>query len=838
MKWRLINMAIARIAATACLLGTVSARADDLTVARTAMQDEMFGIAEPHLRQVLLRETPGTATHADAYLLLLRCLDAQGRYADLLAEVRAAEPWLATSAAPAGFRYWQARALQAQGETAAALQVIEGVPSEAADPHRPELKRLESRVLLAAGQTNAALRAFGEYETQFPAGIQAAENLLDWGDTAFRMKAFAEATNVLHRLLQRAAPADVAARGAMIQARARSALGDHAAAAAAMKALGSSETVPPDLRAEALCVAADVLSAAEQPVEALAATRQAVALAATPVVKRRMAFALGYRLLGAEDPGEGVTHLRALIREAPTDPASAAAQLAIADRLLALGQPEAALPEYQMFLETYDLPALVARAQQGRGWAFFRLGRFDEAAIAFHRAFDAFVDPDARLAALMKVGDAQHAGAHYAAAVATYRQRVELAPDSPQAARARYQEGESLLASGQVDAALRAFGQVVSNYVGSAEAPRSLLRLGEIHGGAGRPGDAMQAYGRVLSVSTNVVDQAEALLGRGLVQYRALRFRAAISDFRRALALKTRDRLEEQAAYLEAMSLYWLRRDAEALDACTRFLVRYPVSPWRTDVLFWIGKHHYNRGEFEQAEKAFLNLADGSPESGAVDDALLWAGRAAFRRKAYAETVDILTRLVTTCPESVWVPEARFTQADALSEQARFDEAILRLDEIIERYPDHDLVSRAWGRKGDFNFMLGADQPGRYAEAISAYRMATTIPGAEPDLILQAESKIGRCLEKQGRVADALEQYYTAVIARYLAERDRGVWHSESSQTWFAKAAFDAAELLVAGEQWRQAVRILERVVQTDVPGSDEARTRIDAIVAERPWLR
>ena len=40
-------------------------------------------------------------------------------------------------------------------------------------------------------------------------------------------------------------------------------------------------------------------------------------------------------------------------------------------------------------------------------------------------------------------------------------------------------------------------------------------------------------------------------------------------------------------------------------------------------------------------------------------------------------------------------------QADALCELARFDEAVLLLNEVIARYPESDWITPAWGRKGD-----------------------------------------------------------------------------------------------------------------------------------------
>jgi hypothetical protein len=119
---------------------------------------------------------------------------------------------------------------------------------------------------------------------------------------------------------------------------------------------------------------------------------------------------------------------------------------------------------------------------------------------------------------------------------------------------------------------------------------------------------------------------------------------------------------------------------------------------------------------------------------------------------------------------------------------------------------------------------------------MQSYRAVAKSSGAAFDLELQAEYKIGRCLDKLGRKAEAFEQYYTRVVAGYLDHGGVSREVSAAAAVWFTKAAFAAADILEADKNWRRAVRVLERVVSARVPAARDAQERIDRIRSEH-WI-
>ncbi|HEX9858929.1 MAG TPA: tetratricopeptide repeat protein, partial [Paracoccaceae bacterium] len=183
-------------------------------------------------------------------------------------------------------------------------------------------------------------------------------------------------------------------------------------------------------------------------------------------------------------------------------------------------------------------------------------------------------------------------------------------------------------------------------------------------------------------------------------------------------------------------------------------------------------------------------------------------------------------------PGSDVLPQTRFAQGDALTELGEFARAILAFEEIIKNYPDNPLVAAAWGRKGDCQFSLATDNPARYEEAMNSYRSILDRPSAPAALKMQAEYKIGRCLEKTAAFDRAFSRYMKVVYSFINEDADRTPY----TIMWFTRSAFGAAALKEREKAWQEAVRIYERVIEAQVPAMDEAVKRIEKIKNEN-WL-
>ena len=503
------------------------------------------------------------------------------------------------------------------------------------------------------------------------------------------------------------------------------------------------------------------------------------------------------------------------------------------------GLNEKAADEYQYYLETFTDPAGQTRALKGRGLALWALHRYAEAASVFEKAAALAKGPAEKEQCLVKAADALFANAQYKLAVEAYGRVLTEFPSSSLAPQTAFQLAESLGRQGEWAHAGERFRELVRSHPGSPFAERALMRIAEMkeEQGPAFMREALAAYAEVMDVYPNGVLFAEALYRHGLAAYQLLQFDEALKDFSRVVSDCTNSPVVPQAFFMRGRSLYMMGREEEALAVGRTFVERYPDTVLTAGVMFWLGEYAFNHSAYPEAERQFLLVAAKFPRDALADQALLWAGRSAMKQKEYVRAVDSFTRVAETYPDSTRMPDARFLQGDALSELGEFSRAIVVFDELIAKYPANPLVGAAWGRKGDCQFTLGASDSKRYDEAVASYRAVTKSPGLTFDLELQAEFKIGRCLDKLGRKPEAFEQYYTKVVVGYL-EHSEAAPHevNAAAAVWFTKAAFAAADILEADKNWRRAVKVLERVVNARAPAARDAQERIDRIRAEH-WI-
>jgi TolA-binding protein len=470
-------------------------------------------------------------------------------------------------------------------------------------------------------------------------------------------------------------------------------------------------------------------------------------------------------------------------------------------------------------------------ALAGRARSLFQIRRFGEAANLYQKLHDTTTNELRKVEYLYRAADAIAADGRFKQAAQLYRSVNQLYGAHALAPRALFQSANALERDGDLAAAEGAFRQTVERYAGAPLAEQAALRLAALLSARTAVEAAVETYGAVLAVTTNLAVRSEALIGRGIANFRAYRFEAALQDFTNAAAIPD---ARGEAHYWQVMSLFGLKRDDESYRAGESFLDKFPEAPRLPDLILWLAKYDFNHGRFEKARKRFLLYVERWPEGPWSDFALLWAGRAAFRLDDLAQTVELMGRLWKTYPSSQRLAEARFVQADALCELRRFDEAVLLFSEVITRYPESDWGTPAWGRKGDSYLLMGGDDPKRFQEAMDAYREMLGRRDVTPSMALQAEYKIGRCLEKLTRTNEAIEHYYARVVVPFLDDRAKGRIDDESA-VWFTLAAFNAADLLIQTDKTAAAARVLRHVADTDLPGQAEARQRLERLERMRP---
>ncbi len=803
---------------------------DLLTDGKAALEDELYDLAQKKIEQGLKTGALTPAEQLESEILLAQALHGQKRYRNMLDLLAAGKERAAGTAQAAAFDYWIALAHFELGEWGRALNCLADFEQRyPLSPYQPRGLRLRAWSCLRLGRQAEAIACFTRFAERYGNSPEGPANLLDGSKALIAAGQLETARNVLETLAALERNDRIGQEGRSLLGRVYAAEKKWDAARKTVQPLSAGKNVPDELRAAAFFVLADVAEAQSNRVEALGLLDQCAGQAADPALKREVNLRKGRLLLAMGKIDEGVALVRGFVAAQSTNAAARSVQLQLAEDLLARGLNEKALAEFQNFLETFSDPDGVFRAQLGKGWALARLERQREAAAAFELAW-AGAPPEMKAYCRFKVADAHFAGEQFKLAAESYAQVGAQDPGTDLAEQALLQSAECRARAGELDSAERLFWEAADLDGAGPLAARALLRAAELRQQQGAEAEARAVYRLVLAEGDRGA-QARALAGLAFLDYRRDRFQEALAGFSSVSQSAPGSQVADLAAYMAGWCHSRLGRPDRAEAAFRDCIRRFPDSPWAAAALFRLAEQDYNRGQYAPAEAGWIRLAREYPQAALADQALFWAGRAALKLNEFQRARDHFSLLIKNYPSSDCRPEARFYQGEALMELGEFAGAILLFDEIIRQAPDSELAEAAWFRKGDSQFTLGAKVPQRYAEALASYQRVLERPRTSELSRLQAEYKIGRCLEKSGRPADAFEHYMKAIYGYF---KDPGL--KPRGNLWFVRAAFNAAAIKEDEKSWRKAVAVYQRIVEARVAASRDAQERIDKIRADH-WM-
>lgn len=840
-----ILLALCTIVLCHCQAGGEQDSRELMDHAASALEDELFDVAEQYLRRY--GKLVGQPTDTRYVVLLARALHGQKRYPEMLALLKKHQPPEGDHEQEAEFTLCLAEALYANNDWASALEQACAFEKRfTASALMPRARRLKAMSLLKLDRGEEAASELEALVGGAVTNPRAALDQLALGQLLASSGRTNEACAMLEQLLS-FPPDTVAGR------RSRAALGRlyqesnrQKDARRVYEPLVGRGAIEDDSRLQALNALSEMEAGAGRINDAIAILDEGLRQTQNPVQKQQLSLAKGRLLLKAGQIDEGAKLIRNYVGANATNAAGAAVQMELAQSLLAAGLDDKALVEYQNFLETFKSGADLVQAYRGKGEALFNLGRYQESARAFDLALESNRNPGDREQLRLRSADAVFAAGQFKAAADIYGSIVSSCPESPVARTALFRKAECLVQTGDLDEAYALFWQIYDGDPHDGLSARALLRVADImlERGLLRAADDIFIW-----IGADYADTllSRATYGRGIVSYRARRYEEALKYFDRIAAIASasgrgaprspemqpdgEDEVAPSAAYMGARSCFMLNRNDEARRRFREVVSAFPQSPRAPEAMFWLGEQEYNSGAFAESEQTFRQLAERYPQAPLADDAVYRAGRAALMQNEFKRARDWFSLLVKRYPSSSLRAETRFYQGIALCELGQFDAAILIFGEIMKQYPDHPVLEAAMFKKADCQFVLGSEEAKRYEEAVADYQAVLDRPECSSASRLQAKYKIGRCYEKLNRFDEALAQYLQVVYA-YGRDNDG----ARISDLWFVRAAFAAGDILEGRQQWRKAANVYERVVEAGVPAGADAEKRIARLRSEH-WL-
>jgi TolA-binding protein len=639
----------------------------------------------------------------------------------------------------------------------------------------------------------------------------------------------------------------------------------------------ATNSVRPELLAEAATVHAETLEKLQQPEAALAAYERNLADGLPPALRRRALQKMIEISLSLNKTREVSQRLEAVIQQHPQDELLDLARLTLgelrlkefysvraattpagADRPMVLSNLLAqARTQLELVVTNFPQSALLGKAQLDRGWVLWEEGarRYPESLLAFKSATERLPVSIDQATAQFKWADCQFQLTDYGGAISNYWLVVTNYPGLSEVTnrfttQALYQIVCAGIAGNDLSSASAALARLLAHDPTSEWAARSELLVGQAFSRQEKASAARAVFVDFGQRFTNSAMLPEVKLALARTFELERNWPAALAEYSAWLTAYTNQAtvppgLIAQAAFDQARLAYQTKPDTNSLALLSAFVGRFPESTNAPLAQYFIGEYHFGQADYERAELHFQDKLLFQHPNALIDglayQARLMAARAAFAGQRYRSVRDYAGWLITNGPLSVAsspIPVPIVAQAyiflgdsfiaespqGATNKLAGFGEAITAFLKIVENLATNEFVPVAWGRIGDCHRQLAALEPAqavkRCENAAEAYRKATA-PAADVTTRSLAEIGLGLVLQTLASLRPPAEQ--GPLLDQALGHFVRVFYRTnlregeQPDSDCVMKAGLAAAELAEQLKKWEQAVNLYRRL-QTELP--------------------
>jgi outer membrane protein assembly factor BamD (BamD/ComL family) len=292
----------------------------------------------------------------------------------------------------------------------------------------------------------------------------------------------------------------------------------------------------------------------------------------------------------------------------------------------------------------------------------------------------------------------------------------------------------------------------------------------------------------------------------------------------------------EQAEYLAVFlaDKKQPRDPAEVIRLARDFISRRPRSPMLSAIRMKLGQVYFAEEDFLKAQEQFESLATSDPAGIYSEMALFLAGQCGMRlinTDALNHAIELFDKVAER--KGGLETRARLQQAIIKNKLGAEDDAVKIYDTIISApvEPDPEVRYAALIGKGDNLAVIAQERPAddplrerALKDAVQTYNLLIAMKDAPPNWTNQAAYKKGKALLQLGSSDEALTEFYD-VLNRNTAP--------PHETFWYAKAGFDAAALLEAKQNWKNAVSVYQKMTLVPGPHVVQAKQRVTTLRLE-----
>lgn len=471
--------------------------------------------------------------------------------------------------------------------------------------------------------------------------------------------------------------------------------------------------------------------------------------------------------------------------------------------------------------------AYVGKAQLNLGWCYWVEQQYAESETAFGVAVKRLPLSEDQAVARFKLADAQFAQSNYPAALANYREVLQVLTNWPTVNNAlrtpaSYQALRASLELTNAAGAEQAMREILKDGVASAEAISSVLLVAQAYVDADQPIEAQRMFGEfaLQFPASDLRPEVELLVAR--LQEEQGEWAKAADAYDAWLGRYSTNRLRAQVEFQRALAAAGVGQETNALQRFTNFVAQFPTNELAPRAQWWVADWYYNQRDYQNAEINFKQLFNTWRKSELAYEARMMAGRAALGRLEFDDAIDHFTSFTSdsNCPVALRV-QGLFAYGGALmlwppaptstNKLANVEEARRIFGFVVQLYPTNELVAAAYGEIGNCELNLATKDSAYYNMASNSYRQAMTYPAASVAVRSQAQVGLAAVLEKQAALAgvgaaDLLKQGRENCLDVYFGKQLRE--NETPDLFWQREAGMKAARFSESLNEWRQAIEL------------------------------
>ena len=626
--------------------------------------------------------------------------------------------------------------------------------------HAPHALFLQAESALALGDDTGAADLYAQFQTEYPAHPLAARARLALGRYYYAAGRYEDAEAVFREALGRQLDPVGEAQIAYLLGQTYRKQGDAVGAIAAFERAAQDDTPTAPGALYALGVVHTGQGDADRTASAF--SRLAQRYPDSPEARSiGLALAEAYLRTDRLDLAAAEIERR---RAALTGDEAARADLLLGETRLQLGDPAGAR---EALAAVPDASPYRQRAALAFGRAAYVQEDWDEAVRALGDARTTTGDTD---------DPVSHEAAYYLGLALKQTGQLGDAEEALRAARERRPDGAfaqaALLELGvlqyerrRYDAAVLSFDRLLTEAPDGPLAGEAARRLGEAYATLGQTQRAREAFDRAERLGAGTAEtRSEVAFQAAYTQYQARDFETATDALLRVAADDPTGARAGEALFYAGESAFQAGRYDRAEEIMAEFASRFPDHPKADAGRYVLAWTHFKRQDYAAAAagfERFLSAYTRSAESVPYyADALLRLGDSYSALGQFNDARAVYALVPEATADGQGADYALFQTAQAFGGEGRADDAVRAYSQLIDGYPQSDLLGAALVARGEIRFSKG-DFDGARGDY---ERVASSLP--DDPAAPRALVGVGDAFANEERFDEA-ERAYRQVLDRY-----------------------------------------------------------------------